>query len=308
MSATKKRLHDLYRCRDAAEFATAFADATGRKVGDVVRELCIVDDPCGIVLGGSLPLGLGTATSDVDLLVLLDNPDGETLTKPSARTGVVFAGRAAEGGGGVACGEVVAFIEGIEVNCQLLSAVSVEHASRRIARAQIALTPYEIGLMSRLKTGWTLERTATFDARCAPLLGDEALELHSAVWYLVGAMQDLEDARAALADCTPLALHLGRSAAERGVLAYFASRGIAYIGAKWLRAFEPAQAAGRVGVLAGDFPGGREALRILFPSFPDAASYVERVAAFVADLRRDIETLPACRIAIALCPQLRTAA
>ena len=309
--ATTKRPHALYRSTDAATFAAAFEAETGRRIEQVVAELCVDNDACGVVLGGSLPLGLGTPASDVDLLVLLDDADQEMLPKPNARDGIVFAGRFADSGAQIARAEIVAVVAGIEVNCQLLSATAVERAGQQISRAQVSLTPYEIGLLSRLKTGWTLEHTTAFDRRCAPLVSRNALEIRSAVWYLVGAAQDLEDARSALADSPMLALHLGRSCAERAILAFFAAQGFAYVGAKWMRAFEPAHAPGRLGRIAGALPGGRAALRILFPDCADpagAVAYLEDVGSFMADIRREIESEAAFKIAIALCPQLRNTA
>jgi len=309
--AKKKRPHSLHRSRDAIEFEASFEAETGRGIKGVVRELCREGEPCGVVLGGSLPLGLATPVSDVDLLVLLDDPGSEVLAKASAGSGVLFSGRFAGHGAGIARAEIVAFFSGIEVNCQILSAAAIEDAGRRIARAQVSLTPYEIGLLSRLKTGWTLERNATFDNCCAALLQEEALEIHSTVWYLVGSAQDLEDALAAMADSPMLAMHLGRASAERAVLAYFAAHGFAFVGAKWMRAFEPANGEGPLGRIASELPGGRAALGVLFPALDHdggAKAYLAEVQGFIKRVREKIERQQAYKIAIALCPQLRAAA
>lgn len=314
----KKRPHRLHTCTSADAFPAAFCDETGHSIYDVVARFCGGAVPCGVVLGGSIPLGLGSPASDVDLLILLDPPSTTgngtagngvpALPQQDPRTGVVFSATfASDGGTRLASGEVVAMMGGVEVNGQLLSAVAVGELIRRGVGARVSLTAHEIGLLSRLKTGWTLLRGPSFDRHCGALLSGNALEIHAVTWYLVGAVQELEDARAAVADSPMLALHLGRSCAERCVLAYFASRGFAYLGSKWLRALEPDSPAHRLRALADGIPGGFAALELMFPARDDAAeAYLDRVAALVATTRQVIEQDRAFRIAFSLCPQLRS--
>ena len=127
------------------------------------------------------------------------------------------------------------------------------------------------GTAQATSSAWTLLRGPSFERHCGALLGGNALEIHAATWYLVGAVQELEDARTAVADSPMLALHLGRSCAERCFLAYFASRGFAYLGSKWLRALEPDSPAHRLRALADGIPGRTAAVELMFPARDDAA-------------------------------------
>lgn len=301
--ADAKRPHALHRCTDADEFKTAFEALAGEPVGTLVRRLTGQPEPRGIVLGGSIPLALGTERSDVDLLVLVDGINQNANEAGHAKD-VLFSGLFSGDGKRLALGEIVAMIRGVEVNCQLLLANAVVAFAERVARAGVSLTPYEIGLMSRLKTGWILEEGPGFDEYCRKPLAGDALEIHATIWYLVGAAQDREDAHAALSDSPMLAVHLGRSSVERAILAWFASCGFSYVGAKWLRAFGE----GKSGPLvAAGLPRSREAFALLFPgdaSLHGAAAYLETVDGFLRTTRQEIERKLPYKIAIALCPQL----
>ena len=80
--------HSLHECLDGEDLSARFQSLTGRSIKDVVDAVVSADTPKAIFAVGSLPLGMGTSGSDVDLIVLVDGRDallgaaGEVANKP----------------------------------------------------------------------------------------------------------------------------------------------------------------------------------------------------------------------------------
>lgn len=306
-TARNKRPHELFRCMDPKAFARDFSEATGEDVGAVARRASGINAITGVVLGGSIPLGIGTSVSDVDLLVLTD-PQIALELPPSGTGGVLHAGEFSTVRKGLVRGEVVMLCAGIEVNCQLLSQTALADAAAQLEKGRISQTPHEFGHLSRLRTGWVLDGETAMTKTLAPLRTRNTLDLHCSAWYLVAARLGIEDARAALEDSLLLAQHLARGAVEHGVLAWFGSQGFGYVGSKWLRALEPARAATPLGKAAASLPGRTVLPELLFPSSAadkaTAAAYVNASDSYVGKLRKEMESDRRFAVAFALSPQL----
>jgi hypothetical protein len=302
-----KRPHGLHLHTHPQAFLEDFEAQTGATIAEIVRIAAGTENVVGVILGGSLPLGIGTSASDIDLLVVLDKSVRNCLPKSDAHTKVLHAGTFAEAGERIVRGEVVLMRGGIEINCQILTLQAIVSAAQQLQRGHVSQTPYEFGLLSRLRTGWKLIGAERLRSLLAPLLESDALEVHCTIWYLVGATQELGDARAALEDCPRLALHLGRSAYERAVLAFLASRGFAYVGSKWLRAFEHTRRDTLLGSHAAAVPGADSAFQWLYPNngrLGEAAAYISEVTDQLATIRAAIEKDRTYAVATAICPQL----
>ena len=271
----------------------------------LIERLADRESVSAVILAGSIPLGAATSVSDLDLIVLLESPNSRPL--PSVRTfpEVVFA---AEGQAGsmFEARQVVAVLNGIEVDVHFLSAPAVVALARRIAGAGVLLTPNEICFMSRIKTGWVVAQNERFNDIVGRLRRDNSLEIHTATTYVTGSLQELEDAYAALADNQELALYLGSCSVEKCFTAFLASRGYAYTGGKWLRLIdrlEPPR--------SFDSDSFRSLMangvKLLFPTPGDretAEQYLAGVGCFLRSVRAVIELDPLFKIAFALCPQI----
>lgn len=302
--AEQKKSHAFHLCPTAEAFLDQFERAAGRPLSAFVGRFAVSDRVAACVLVGSIPLGIGSSASDVDVLVLIDGADA-LRDQPRGLDDdedVVFSGRSDDTSALVAA-EVIAMIGGVEVDFEFIVGDRVREAARRVTRSRVALAGQEIRILSRLKTGWILQSRSAIDDVCAALRADQSLEVHCAVTNFVFALQDLEDARAALPGDVALALHLGRSCVERGFASYFATKGYAYLGSKWLRLLRAPDAALR--------PLASVGLGLLFPTLDDGAAQVEGyladVAGFLAVTRDAIQTGTAdkvFRVAFTMCPQV----
>ena len=302
---TLKRPHHLYTCTDSQDFIEKFTAELNLPFGDFLDRFGDGENRSAVLLAGSIPLGLGTGASDVDLMVILDDEDSLSLPPVDAETGVLFSGAFA-GTARLDVAEAIAIVNGIEIDLHFVSGPRVADASMRIRDDTISLTEHEIGVLSRIKTGWALSTRETFDDYCGALIADNSLEIRTAAWHLIGAMQELEDARAALADYPLLALYLGRRCVEKVFSVFFAAKGFAFLGGKWLRALKP-------GAIHSLWVGGDEVntvishgVKLLFPTATDAAAgYLDGVTEFVKQVRSEVEKDLSFKVAFAMSPQLR---
>jgi len=307
-SSHGKRGHGLHTCRTPDAFLARFEFELGTSLPSFVDHFIDRNRLAGVVLGGSIPLGLGTSSSDVDLIVMVDS--GEPIEMPTVdpRHGVVFSGAFA-GTARLDVGEVIVMRDGVEVDVHCVSGPRVVQTAAQVRDGSISLTEHEIGVLSRIKTGWVLDRSGAFDAYCGVLLDDNSLEVRAATWHLVGAFQELEDSQPALSDNIPLALHLGRKCVEKVFAAFFASRGFAFLGGKWMRAHNTDRSHALWPVDDDIRALTRDGLTLLFPNPADVepAAYLDRVARFVDLVRTEIEKDMTFKVAFALSPQLRSA-
>lgn len=300
-----KRPHSLHNCNGPSDFLSAFEAETGMSLDGFIDRLADRESVNVVILAGSIPLGVATSVSDLDLIVLLESPNSRPL--PSARTfpEIVFA---AEGqvGSMLEARQVVAVLNGVEVDVHFLSAPAVVALAKRIARAGVLLTPNEICFMSRIKTGWVLAQNERFSDIVGRLRCDNSLEIHTATTYVTGSLQELEDAHAALTDNQELALYLGRCSVEKCFTAFLASRGYAYTGGKWLRLIGRLEAPRS---LSSDSFRSLLAngVRLLFPAPGGRATteqYLAEVGSFLRSAREVMELDPLFKVAFAMCPQI----
>jgi hypothetical protein len=104
---------------------------------------------------------------------------------------------------------------------------------------------------------------------------------------------------------TPQALYLARLSVESAYLAYFASEGFPYLGAKWLALIGHAHGATE---RCDRHPLLKEGLPLLFPSLQsDRAGmdeYLEACGGFLKAMQSLIEQKMLYRIAFRACPQI----
>jgi hypothetical protein len=297
--------HSLHECTTVEEFALRFQASTGRSVGQIIDQIVASSEPRAVFLVGSLPLGMASSGSDVDLIVLVDSKaalldkSGE-ITNTGQR--LVFSNESDF----LRASEFLAVVNGILVDAVVVVTPSIKRIYARLRNKGPELSETEIATLSRLSTGWLLWESEGYLEHNGLTLRDSALDVYCCTRYFVSALHHVMKGRKALdpAD-VPLALHLGRSAIEMAYLAYFASEGISYLGAKWLVQIGYARgAAERV----SRHPLLKEGVGLLFPSFPAALSESERyfkdVAEFVTSMRKLIEQKTLFRIAFNACPQV----
>ena len=145
--------------------------------------------------------------------------------------------------------------------------------------------------------------------RSAVNVNDPTLLVYCCTRNLVTALTHQRKAAKALElDDIPLALQLGRAAAEMAYLAYFASEGLVYLGAKWLAQLGFARGAEE---RVARHPLVKQGVRLLFPVFEstgtEAARYLREVEEFATSIRGLIERQVMFRIAFKACAQINSA-
>ena len=297
--------HSLHECTTAEEFALRFEASTGHSVRQVVDQVVASSEPRAVFLVGSLPLGMASEGSDVDLNVLVDSK-AALLEKSSEITNtdqrLVFSNESDI----LRASEFLTVANGILVDTVVVVTPAIKQIYGRLRSKGPELSETEIATLSRLSTGWLLWESEGYLERSGVTLTDSALDVYCCTRYFVSALHHVKKGRKAVdfADI-PLALHFGRSSVEMAYVAYFAAEGFSYLGAKWLAQIGYARGASE---RLSRHPLLKEGVRLLFPSFPATVSetecYFQEVGEFVTSIRKLIEQKTLFRIAFSACPQV----
>lgn len=300
--------HALHECRTVERFRTDFEAATGCSVERVADHLVEATAPKAVFLVGSIPLGMGTSGSDIDIVVLVDDrtmlakgiervANSDQQIELSSENDMLMAGTS------------MTLKQGILVEVQVALITTIHQIYRRLRRRGPELSEVEIRTLGRLNTGWLLWETAGYLQRSALDLHDPSLAVYCSTRSFVSALLQRSKAGRALGRSDiPLALHHGRLSVEDAYLAYFASEGLPHLGSKWLaqigHAHEAAQRVARHPLLT-------EGVSLLFPSLSltvaEASQYLRDASNFVISMQRLIEQRMRFRIAYAACPQIASA-
>ena len=286
-----KRAHALHRCEDAAAFRQAFECQIGRSIEDLVGGVLPRDTRRAILLTGSLAEGIGSAVSDIDLMVVIDGEDVAHIAPSGTATVKSTAA------GGLELAIIDSVLEGLEVDIALVSGPRLGRVCAALGRGGVALGEEDIRVLARLKRGWVLDDASGYLAAFPGLRDGLSLEIYCATTYYSLALKRLEDAFAAARKNPALSLHLGRLGVEQVFFAWLASQGSCYPGAKW------------IALVRGDERLGR-GLPMLFPMLADDAveigHYLIEIQRFADEIRDLIEQDMTFRIAFDFCPQIYT--
>jgi len=298
--------HPLHTCRSAEEFCLQFEVFAGRSVAQVVEHFVASTEPKAVFLVGSLPLGMATPGSDIDLVVLVDTKtallEGSgSVTNTGQR--LVFSNESDS----LRAAEFLTVTEaGMLVDTTVVVAPSIKRIYTRLRSKGPELSETEILTVSRLSTGWLLWQSDGYLERNGLALKSSVLDIYCCTKYFVSALHQLQKGRKALEITdVPLALNLGRSCVEMVYLAYFASEGFSYLGPKWLAQIGHALGASE---RVSRQPLLKENISLLFPSFPSSSEetrqYFQAVVDFLSWMRNLIEQKPLFRIAFSASPQI----
>ena len=300
--------HGLHECRSVDEFRMLFSAATGCAVRSIADHVVQATAPKAIFLVGSLPLGMGTSGSDVDVIVLVDDKSAllarEQLT-PNSDQALEFA----NDGDMLLAGISLSLKDGIPVEVQVALTPAIAAVYRRLRRRGPELNETEIRTLGRLSTGWLIWQSERYIQDSGVDLRDPSLAVYCATRsFVFSLLQRSKAARALERQDIPLALHHGRTSVEESYLAYFASEGLPHLGSKWLAKIGHAHdGAQRV----ADQPLLAQGVRLLFPtlssSLADTDRYLRDASDFIMSMRRLIEQRVRFRIAFKACPQIASA-
>jgi hypothetical protein len=249
---------------------------------------------------------MATPGSDIDVIVLVDSKDA--LVKPTSG-GLANTDRLmsfSNDSDPLRAVEFLTVMNGVMVDVTAVIAPCVKQVYSRLRSRGPELSENEILTLGRLRTGWLLWESEGYLDRNALTLTDPALDIYCSTKHFVAAQAFVRKGTKALGlQDIPLALHLGRSAVEAGYLAYFASQGLSYLGAKWLAQVGCAHgAAERV----RRNPLLKQSVHLLFPSLDSttdqASQYLRAVADCLGSIRSLIEQQTLFRIAFKACPQI----
>ena len=300
--------HSLHRCADTKEFCQQFEVSTGQSIRQVLHQLVAPGAPQAVFLVGSIPMGTATHGSDIDLIVLLDSTTALLDRKTRDNTNTDQRLSFSNDGDSLRAGMSLMVVNGVMVDVAMVIAAGVQRVYKRLRAKGPELSEVEIMTLGRLATGWLLWQSDGYLERCALNFADPALAVHCSTKNFVSALALRQKGLKALdlADI-PLALHLGRSSVEMAYLAYFASEGLSYLGAKWLAQLGHGRdAAARL----RRHPLLQEGFRLLFPVLiseeMQVRAYLHEVSAFLSSMRSLIEEKTLFRIAFKACPLIHT--
>jgi hypothetical protein len=300
--------HTLYECQTAEEFRLRFEATTGRGVEQVTEGLIKSAAPRAVFVAGSIPLGMATRGSDVDMIVLVDSKEAMASVQDSAVNDSQRASFFNETDALIAA-TFMQLHEGILVEVQVALTPAIRSIYTRLRRRSPELSETEVRILGRLRTGWPLWQTEGYLEGNSINWNDRTLPVYCCTRNFVTALTHQRKAAKALElhDVT-LALQLGRACAEMAYLAYFASEGLVYLGVKWLAQLGFARGAQE---RLARHPLLKENLHLLFPIFgstqDEAMRYLRDVAEFLNSIRGLIEEQIIFRIAFKACVQIALA-
>ena len=297
--------HSLYECRTADEFRTRFEETTGRPVQHVADLILKRAAPRAIFCVGSIPLGMGTRGSDIDIIVLVDGRDSlsETDERPLNNTRTASFSNDADQ---LIASTVMQLQQGVLVEVQVAVTSAIRAVYTRLRRRSPELAETEIRILGRLRSGWLLWESDEYVERSHLNLTDQTLSIYCCTRNFVTALTHQRKATKTLElKDLALTLHLGRACVEMAYLAYFASEGFVYLGVKWLAQLGFARdAPSRL----ARHPLLKEKIYLLFPSYESreeyATQYLAEVSEFLDSIRGLIEEKTIFRIAFKACVQI----
>lgn len=304
-NAMNRAPHSLHECQDAQGFCRQFQASTGRSVVEVSAEVVGVETARALFLVGSVPLGMATRGSDIDLIVLVDDKSAAQershITNTDQR--LVFSNESDP----LRAGEFLTVVNGMLVDVTVVVTSAIKKIYGRLRSKGPELSENEILTLGRLSTGWLLWQSEAYLERYALELKDSALDVYCCTRNFVSALHFLQKGLKAIeVRDVPLALHLGRASVEAAYLAYFASEGLSYLGQKWLAQLGHARGATE---RVSRHPLLKQGIAMLFPLYTadpgDAANYLEAVSELLTALRKLIEQKTLFRIAFNACPQIQ---
>jgi len=281
-----KRPHGLHLCQNAEDFRAAFEAALGQSIGAFLSELTSGAKWRAVTLAGSIPEGIASEVSDIDLMVVLD-----TEVPPSLAQSDTVSAKATPGG--VELGVIDGVFAGMEIDVAFISLSRLVALCAALARGGVTLREEDIRVLDRIKRGWVLDDDDCLD-RLPAVTASRNLEIYCTTNYYSIALKRLEDAVAAEERDPILSRHLARLCVEQAFYAYLASRGHCYLSAKW-----PALIQHRM----GGSPVG-DGLDLLFPGATELRGYLRDVQRLARTIRDLIEQDTAFRIAFDFCPQI----
>ena len=297
--------HTLYECRTAEEFRVRFETTTGCPVQRVTDDLLRSMAPRALFSVGSIPLGMGTRGSDVDMIVLVDSKEAFESVNGSVLNGSQGAAFLNDSDPLVA-GSFLQLCAGVLVDIQVAIAPAIGDIYARLRRRSPELSETEVRILGRLRTGWLLWETEGYLERRSISSNDRTLPVYCCTRNFVTALTHQRKAAKALElHDVILALQLGRACAEMAYLAYFASEGLVYLGVKWLAQLGFARGAQE---RLARHPLLKQNLQLLFPVFgsteAEAALYLRQIGEFLSSIRGLIEEQILFRIAFKACAQI----
>jgi hypothetical protein len=305
-SIVRPAVHPLHESRSAEEFCKGFADFTGHSIQQVVDRTVQPDAPKAVYLTGSIPLGMATHGSDVDLVVLVDDRQSLVECNAGAITNTDQHLAFSSASDLLRAGLFLTVMNGVTVEVSVAMTPVIRQIYQRLRGKGPELSEAEIMTLGRVSTGWLLWQSHEYLRRAGVALPDVALDVYcSTRQFSYSLIYRLKAGRALELGDIPQALHLGRASVEAAYLAYFASEGMPYLGAKWLAQIGHARgAAARV----ERHPLLREGIQWLFPSYGSdgsaVAAYLRAVGEFLHAMRKLIEQKRLFRIAFRACPQI----
>ncbi len=280
-----KQQHDLYRASSPDAFV-ARLEAAGISMQEVlspIRAEALAEQPVGLLLTGSITVGLGSAASDVDLLLLSEK------RLPLALDDEQWS--YSRGADHNRC-SLKRYVNGIELCLDLLSMdrmqalgesvdqlIAFSRTGQSAGAGLPVLEDSDLKLLHQLRTGWVLQGQPEVE-RWRQRFGCALLPLYLAINNFVLFKEYFEDflAHRTDDDVPGGALHLGRMVAQSAGRTVLAMAGESNPNPKWLVHLLQ-RVADRGGALAAL---ARKVLGLLFPARTADAAVVD---AYVAELR-----------------------
>jgi hypothetical protein len=299
--------HDLHRCASPVEFVDRFVAASGSGMDSIGSGIIHDTQPRAVFLVGSIPLGMATSGSDIDLFVLIDDRDALVARDQQSNSDQILEFSNAEDP--LLAGMSATLHNGILVDVHFVLSEGIRAIGSRLRLRGPELSEPEIRTLGRLGTGWLLWQTDDYLKRSGLNLNDPTFAVYCCTKSFVSALIQRRKAVHTLAQSDiPVTLQLGRSSVEAAYLAYFASEGLTYLGSKWLAQIGCARGAPE---RLQRHPVLKEGIELLFPSVSssvaDVADYLKNVRAFHASVQTLIEQKVLFRIAFKACAQIQAA-
>src|SRR4051812_11635147 len=149
----EKKAHNLYCSADAEHFLSKFHAHTGKTISSFLNEFINTELIDAVSLTGSIPYGIGSAVSDIDFVLLVNDRDFFVREKSQLeKKGLTFSYEE----DGLVLGGFVSICEGLEIDITIVPTKSYSIIYERLTQGNTFLNGDELTLLSRIETGWLL--------------------------------------------------------------------------------------------------------------------------------------------------------
>ncbi|MGA4605127.1 hypothetical protein [Pseudoalteromonas maricaloris] len=295
----------LFNSRDVDTFLDRFRENTKVDLQTLINKIANDTAVDSAYIVGSIPVGVGSRISDVDIYVIINKDINGGNFAPDVLNMAEQVKWYSSDDDPLVIGEAIFIINGVKVDVELLRASGIESMCNRLGSSHTLLSDSDINVFGKIRAGWALPfPSGELGEKLSSK--EKAFDIYVTTKCLFTAISWFNKSMIVSGNTYVHSVLLARYAVEQCFSAYFASIGYAALRAKWVQFLM--QGACQLSEFdQGNFNKIRESgLSLLFPDFESTTNeegfikYLEKVRGFLLVTKKVLTSSPEYKIAISL--------